>query len=157
MCICWLKIIGKNRNKPIKQMQAIPNHLLQLSASGFEVLMETSTRLFFWLWFSYFTNTSEESFASKTTSLITQHHIQQMTCSVYKSNHCSPSEHHYPICTEWLRRHLHYKVTFRCTIGNSTRPVVTKKWGRCGRFSVCIVHSSTFIWQVPWTFWKNML
>lgn len=76
--------------------------------------------------------------------LTTQHHIQEMTCSVHKPNHCGPSEHHYPICTEWLPRHLHYKGTFLCTIGKSTRPVVTKKWGRLGLFGVCVVHSSTF-------------
>jgi len=50
-------------------MQAILNHLLQLSSSGFEVLIQASTNItVVWVWFSYF-NTSEESFASKTTSL----------------------------------------------------------------------------------------
>jgi len=37
---------------------------------------------------------------SKTTGLTTWHHIQEMTCSANKPNHCSPSEHHYHICTE---------------------------------------------------------
>ena len=68
-----------------------------------------------------------------------------------------PSAHHCHMCTEWLPRHLHYKATFPCTVDKSTRPMVTKKWRRWGLFSVCVVHSSSFIWQVPWTFQKNML
>jgi len=142
-------LVKNNRKKQenTKQINAILNHHLQLSAFGFEVLMETSTKItVFWVWFSCFTNTSEESLASKT-SLTSQHHIQEMICSVHKPNHSSPSEHHYRICTEWLSRHLHYEVTFLCTIGKSTRPVLTEKWGRWGLFSVCVVYSSTFIWH----------
>jgi hypothetical protein len=60
-----------------------------------------------------------------------------MTCSVDKTNHCSPSEHYHHICTEWLPRHVHYKVTFLCTVRKSTRLVV-KKWGRWGVFVYCI-------------------
>jgi len=48
-----------------KLMQTILNQLLQLSASGFEFLMETSKKI-----------------TSKTTGLTTWHHIQEMTCSV---------------------------------------------------------------------------
>jgi len=74
---------GGGEEKPNKQMQTIPNQLLQLSASGFEVLMETSTKI-----------------TSKTTGLTTWHHIQEITCLVNKPNHCSPSEHYHHICTE---------------------------------------------------------
>lgn len=134
----------KKKGKPNKQMQTILNQLLQLPASDLRFSWRQVHRLLSWMWLSYFTNTSEESFASKTTSLTTQHHIQEMTCSVHKRNHCSPSKHHYPIFTEWLPKHLHYKVIFLCTTDKSIRPVATKKWGRCGLFSVCVVHSSTF-------------
>jgi hypothetical protein len=137
----------KKKEKPNKQMQTILNQLLQLPASDLRFSWRQVQRLLSWMWFSYFTNTSEEYFASKTTSLTTQHHIQEMTCLVHKRNHCSPSKHHYPTfiaTSQAFALQSNISVHDRQKYKTCGYKQVGKKWT-----AQCLRCAFLYIWQVP--------